>query len=213
MRTWREMRETRSLFAPKATRVVRVLLQGPLRLWKVAELAASAQVSLGWVSAVRQQLLAREWAIEETGGFRVTKPDAVLDAWIKADDWKKRTDVREYSVLQAGDPVQLAEQLQATFETPSLVFTQWFAGWLRHPYTTPTVLTAYVREFPAESLIEEKLLARRVQAEEGCGLCSPKTKAYFSRRRTCAASTSSPMFKFISIYSAPVSAVTNRRPG
>lgn len=136
-------------------------------------------MSLGWVSAVRQQLLAREWAIEETGGFRVTKPDAVLDAWLKADDWKKRTDVREYSVLQAGDPVQMAEQLQATFETPSLVFTQWFAGWLRHPYTTPTVMTAYVREFPAESLIGEKLLARRVQGGGRLRLVLPKDEGVF----------------------------------
>ena len=59
---FREKRETRSLFAPRATRVLRVLLQGPLRPWKVTELSESARVSLGWVSAVRQQLLAREWA-------------------------------------------------------------------------------------------------------------------------------------------------------
>ena len=65
---FREKRETRSLFAPRATRVLRVLLQGPLRPWKVTELAKSSQVSLGWVSAARQQLLAREWAAEEPDG-------------------------------------------------------------------------------------------------------------------------------------------------
>src|SRR6266404_1160227 len=69
---FREKRETRSLFAPRATRVLRVLLQGPLRPWKVTELAESARVSLGWVSAARQQLLAREWATEQPGGLRVT---------------------------------------------------------------------------------------------------------------------------------------------
>jgi len=56
---------------------LRVLLQGPLRPWKVVELADAAQVSLGWVSAVRQQLFAREWAVDEPGGLRVTKTRSI----------------------------------------------------------------------------------------------------------------------------------------
>ena len=169
-----EKRETRSLFAPRAARVLRVLLQGPLRPWKVTELAKSARVSLGWVSAVRQQLLAREWAAEAPGGLRVTKPGAVLDAWAKADDWEKRTSVREYSLLLSGSPLHLAEKLQKTLKKEQPVFTQWFAGSLRHPHTTPTVVTAYVEKFPDETVIEEKLLARRVSANGGLRLVLPK---------------------------------------
>lgn len=158
---FREKREIRSLFAPRATRVLRVLLQGPLRPWKVVELAESARVSLGWVSAVRQQLLAREWAAEEPGGLRVTKPAAALEAWGRADDWEKRTLTHEYSVL-LNEPLELAEKLKGVLADEPALFTQWFAGWLRHPYTTPVVVTAYVREFPDESLIKDKLLGRRV---------------------------------------------------
>jgi hypothetical protein len=164
---FREKRDTRSLFAPRATRVLRVLLQGPLRPWKVTELAESARVSLGWVSAVRQQLLAREWAAEDPGGFRVTKPGAVLEAWAKADDWEKRTSTHEYSVLLSGSPLHLAEKLQEVMGDEPPVFTQWFAGWLRHPHTTPAVVTAYVKKFPDETLVKEKLLGRRVSAGGG----------------------------------------------
>jgi hypothetical protein len=163
---FREKRETRSLFAPRAARVLRVLLQGPLRPWKVTELAESARVSLGWVSAVRQQLLAHEWAAEEPGGLRVIKPGAALDAWAKADDWEKRTRTHEYSVLLA-DPLELAEKLKGVLRGEPPVFTQWFAGWLRHPHTTPAVVTAYVKKFPDEVLIKEKLLGRRVAAGRG----------------------------------------------
>jgi hypothetical protein len=163
---FREKRETRSLFAPRATRVLRVLLQGPLRPWKVTELAGSARVSLGWASAVRQQLLAREWAADEPGGLCVTKPGAVLEAWVKADDWEKRTRTHEYSVLVT-EPVELAEKLKEALPENPPVFTQWFAGWLRHPYTTPVVVTAYVRQFPDEAIIKEKLLGRRVSAGGG----------------------------------------------
>jgi hypothetical protein len=181
---FREKREARSLFAPRATRVLRVLLQGPLRPWKVTELSESARVSLGWVSAVRQQLLAREWAAEAPGGLRLTKPGAVLDAWGKADDWEKRTRVQEYSLLLSGDPLHLAEKLQETLKTEQPVFTQWFAGWLRHSHTTPTVVTAYVEKFPDESVSEEKLLARRVSANGALRLVLPKEEGVLNPSQT-----------------------------
>ena len=179
-----EKREVRSLFAPRATRVLRVLLQGPLRPWKGTELAESARVSVGWVSAVRQQLLAREWAAEESGGLRVTKPGAVLDAWTKADDWGKRTRTHEYSVLHS-DPLELAEKLQTILKEEQPVFTQWFAANLRHPYTTSVVVTAYVKKFPDESVIKEKLLGRRVSAGGGgLRLVLPKEEGVFHPLQT-----------------------------
>lgn len=177
---FREKRETRSLFSPRATRVLRVLLQGPLRPWKVKELAQSAQVSLGWVSATRQQLLAREWATEERGGLRVTKPDAVLDAWAKADDWEKRTRTHEFSVL-VNDPLELAEKLKELLQSEPPVFTQWFAGRLRHPHTTSPIVTAYVKTFPEDALIKERLLGRRVSAGGGTlRLVIPKEEGVFN---------------------------------
>ncbi|MBC8094746.1 MAG: hypothetical protein H7Y43_02930 [Akkermansiaceae bacterium] len=181
---FREKRETRSLFAPRATRVLRVLLQGPLRPWKVTELAESARVSLGWVSAVRQQLLAREWAAEDPGGFLVTKPGAVLDAWAKADDWEKRTRTHEYSVLLS-EPLELAEKLKEVLPDEPPVFTQWFAGWLRHPHTTTKVVTAYVKKFPDDALIKEKLSGRRVSAGGGgLRLVSPKDEGVLHPEQT-----------------------------
>jgi hypothetical protein len=181
---FREKRERRSLFAPRATRVLRVLLQGPLRAWKVTELAESARVSLGWVSAVRQQLLAREWAAEEPGGLRVTKPMVVLEAWAKADDWEKRTRAHEYSVL-IHEPLELAERLKEALSDEAPVFTQWFAGWLRHPYTTPVVVTAYVKRLPEETLIKEKLLGRRISGGSGrLRLVMPKDEGVLHPQQT-----------------------------
>ncbi len=188
----RERRVVRSLFAPAATRVLRVLLQGPLRPWKVVELAEAAQVSLGLVSSVRQQLLLREWAVEEkrldstkkqAAGIRASKPDAIVEAWAKADAWEKRTNVREYSVLVT-DPLELAGRLKSVLPDQSPVFTQWFAGWLRHPYVTPTIVTAYVKAFPDETLIREKLLGRGVSTGGRLRLAQPKDKGVFNPSQT-----------------------------
>jgi hypothetical protein len=180
---FRERREARSIFAPKAARVLRLLLQGPLRSWKVVELADAARVSLGWVSAVRQQLFAREWAVDEPGGLRVAKPAALLDAWAKADEWEKRTTTREYSLVSS-DPTQLAEKLRDLLGKQPHAFTQWFAGWLRHPYTVPTVVTAYVTLFPEEAAITEKLLARRVSGGGGLRLVVPKDEGVLNPSQT-----------------------------
>lgn len=169
-----EKRAMKSVFSPKATRVLRVLLQGPLRPWKVKELASAVGVSLGHVSAVRQQLLAQEWASEEVvleelpqgvrrqvGGIRITQPDAVLDAWASVDRWEDRTEVREYSLL-VSDPAEIAARVHQVLGGTRHAFTQWIAAVQRHPHTSVPVTTVYVEAFPDEALLKEALLARRV---------------------------------------------------
>ena len=177
---FRERKEVKSLFAPKASRVLRVLLQGPLRSWKTVELANESDVSTGRVSAVRQQLVAREWAVSDSKGFRVSNPNALLDAWAAVDQWKARTEVQEYSLLLT-DPTQIAKSLRDFVGDRRHAFTQWFAGWLRHPYTAPQIVTAYVDDFPDEKAIEEQLLARRVEEGGRLWLIRPNDPGVFLR--------------------------------
>jgi len=104
-----------SIFSPRGTRVLRVLLQGPFRSWKVRDLARSAQVSVGWVSSVRKHLLEQEWAAEDPTGFKVTRPHAILDSWVKQPHtWPKNAEIRDYSVL-LNDPEELAAKLKEAF--------------------------------------------------------------------------------------------------
>ncbi len=56
-----QRRELRSLYAPKAERVLRVLLLEPKRPWKVQALAQVAGVSIGQASNVKRLLEDREW--------------------------------------------------------------------------------------------------------------------------------------------------------
>jgi hypothetical protein len=74
-------RELKSLFKPKSAQVLRVLLRKPKRAWRVTELAAAADVSLGHVSNVRRGLLDREWAQVSDEGIFLSEPDALLNAW------------------------------------------------------------------------------------------------------------------------------------
>lgn len=83
-----QKRDLRSLFSPKAERVLRVLVGSGARTWRTQELADTAAVSLGQVASVKKLLADREW-IEVTGtGFQLKSFDEsikpLLDEWITA---------------------------------------------------------------------------------------------------------------------------------
>ncbi|KNZ33257.1 MAG: hypothetical protein AD742_06500 [Methylibium sp. NZG] len=101
-------REQRSLFFPKSARLLKLLLQQPRLSWKVADLAAKTEVSIGQVSNVRRALIEREWAEAAAGeGFRLTQPDALLDAWRDDGLWAPRVALRGHT-LKHGRALQTA---------------------------------------------------------------------------------------------------------
>lgn len=180
---YKPKREHGSLFSTKASRVLRPLLYGPLRPWKVVDLEREAGVSLGTVSAVRGELLKQAWAEDTEHGLRITKPGAVLDAWVKEDNWSKRTTVREYSLL-IQDQDEIAEKLHRLVESQTHAFTQWYGALLRRPYTVNHITTLYVSAFPEEHFIEGELLGRRVDSGGSLRLVVPKDDGVFLCRQS-----------------------------
>ncbi len=62
-------RDLRSLYSPKAERVLRVLLSSGPQMWRTQALADEAQVSLGQVASVKKLLVDREWIKSGPTGF------------------------------------------------------------------------------------------------------------------------------------------------
>ena len=79
-----ETRALRSIFTPKAAAILRVLLREPERPWRVTDLAANANASLGHVSNVCKALLEREWADRRHDGVVLIQPNALLRTWRKS---------------------------------------------------------------------------------------------------------------------------------
>jgi hypothetical protein len=106
-------RDLRSLYSPKAERILRVLLHGPKRIWKLTELAQAAEVSLGQVANVKKLLLDREWLSMSTGGISLSNPAALLDEWTQAYNFR-RNEAQEYYALEELPEIeaQLAETCQ-----------------------------------------------------------------------------------------------------
>ena len=74
-------RDLRSLYSPKATRVLRALLSNPGRKWKMHALAEESGVSLGQVSNVKTLLLNREWLNSDKEGIFLSEPEQLLSEW------------------------------------------------------------------------------------------------------------------------------------
>jgi transcriptional regulator with AbiEi antitoxin domain of type IV toxin-antitoxin system len=78
-------RPLRSLFAPRATRVVRVLLVDPVRAWRLEELARAASVSLGHAHNVVKRLEELAWVERDADQrIRLGKPADLLESWSDA---------------------------------------------------------------------------------------------------------------------------------
>ena len=78
-------RPLRSLFAPRATRVVRALLAESGRTWKLEELAKAAGVSLGHAHNVVKRLEQLAWVErDDRQRLRLTKPADLLENWAES---------------------------------------------------------------------------------------------------------------------------------
>jgi hypothetical protein len=93
-------RTLRSLYAPKASRILRVLLGNPIeKIWKVKELSKESDVSIGLVSNVKKLLDEREWIADHEVGFSLSNPGALLGEWSENYSYRKNR-VQEFYSLQ-----------------------------------------------------------------------------------------------------------------
>ena len=83
-------RPLRSLFAPRATRVARVLLADPPRAWRLEELGRAAEVSLGHSHNVVKRLEDLAWVErDDHQRIRLTKPSDLLESWCESYSYRE----------------------------------------------------------------------------------------------------------------------------
>lgn len=155
-RAYRYVLEPRNLFADKSARIVRTLLTDRGRVWTQGEIVPRAKVSSALASRIVRHLVQQGY-LEKLSArtFRVADPLALLDAWAAADEFPRRARTLRYTLLE-GAPLRIADALLtlARQHGLTLAFTQWLAGWLRHPYTEPAVVSAYVSRLPPPGVLE-----------------------------------------------------------
>jgi hypothetical protein len=108
-----QRRELRSLYSPKAERVLRTLIGRPQQSWKTEALAEAAQVSFGQIANVKKYLADREWLAPNGGGIRLNNPGAVLDEWATQYRFSRNQVVDYYALSEVAEcEYQLVEACQ-----------------------------------------------------------------------------------------------------
>ena len=95
--------ELKSLFKPRAERILRALLCEPGYKWSAAQLEKSAEVSIGQVSNVRKLLLEREWIEDQKRGIKLIEPLQMLASWLLEYQPDRNTASGLYDMGSVGD--------------------------------------------------------------------------------------------------------------
>lgn len=129
-------RNLKSIFKPKSAQILRILLRDPDRAWRVADLSQASDVSLGHVSNVRGELVDREWAEVMDDGLRLSRPDALLDAWRDAYEPPAGEERISFYTTLHGKSLEVSARgaLSARRDTPTAVFASFSAAHWLAPY-------------------------------------------------------------------------------
>ena len=155
-----EKRKLKSLFAPKATQVLLVMLRDPERAWRVSELAKASDVSLGHASNVRVALFDREWTLASSDGISLVKPSALLDAWRDNYEVPAGKKLRYYTHLHGRafeEAARKALRLEAN-EAHAALASYSAANWLA-PYARTGTSFFYADDIGLEKLKDELQLS------------------------------------------------------
>ncbi len=94
----------RSLFSPRTTRVLRVMLENPSRRWYVRDLAKEAGISLGQASNIKRLLIEQDFISQEDGlAFWLARPEALLRDWAQAYSYETNGVRAFYSMLRISE--------------------------------------------------------------------------------------------------------------
>ena len=96
-----------SLYKPRAARILRVLLDQPKRSWRLKDLGAEAQVSLGQTANVKKLLLDREWIVANQNGLFLCDPEALLSEWSGQYSFRKNA-VRSYYSMRSIPEIEVS---------------------------------------------------------------------------------------------------------
>ena len=176
-----EKRRLRSLFTPRSSRVLRVMLVNPRRSWQVQELAREANVSLGLASRIKERLLDLEYAREEKRNILLNRPGELLDKW--ADNYSFRRN-RLYDYFGFGEPKEIERRLAGYCQEREIPYalTLFSGAALVAPFTRYTRGFAYVGKGIRE--LAESVELKEVSSGPNFSILEPYDEgAFYGSRR------------------------------
>jgi len=158
----------RSLSYAGVQRVAIGLLEGGRRPWRMQALADQCKASVGQVFKVSQWLVSQNWAEKPARGqFKLTQPEALLDALAKAYDPKGQKTFR-YFTLEDQRKVENTLAVRAMMAKQSIVLAGFSAGRAWAPFVRHLRAQFYVQGRPHDIAAAEGI--KMEPAEQGANV-------------------------------------------
>ncbi|MDD3926732.1 MAG: type IV toxin-antitoxin system AbiEi family antitoxin [bacterium] len=167
----------RSIYSPKSARVLRLLLEEPGKVWKVQEIAARAEISLGQAWKVKDQLCAREWFREQDRGFILIRPEALLKDWARNSKPAKKEDIHDFYSFQKLGEVEYRIGEECKARGIPYAFAEFSGGARYAPVVRYLRAAAYVGGDIED--IADALELKKVQSGANVRLIVPKDSGVF----------------------------------
>lgn len=148
-----------SLFAPRSSRLARVLLLEPDRIWPQSALVRATGLDSGHLSRLLPLYVESGFVQREQEGrtfrYRVIAPNALLDVWRAAYDFGAHTVLRGHVASRTG-PDLLRELASALGRRGVDYAATGLAGaWVWEPFAAFRTVSLYLSSWPDRSLLAE----------------------------------------------------------
>jgi len=145
-----------SVFAPKSSRITRLLLLDPKRWWIQNELAKEADLGRGYISKICRRLESQR--LIERGPDRAVRPrdpDLLLDAWKDHYEFDRHEIIRGHIAARSGEELMTRVCDSLKVHQYQHAVTGLAAAWLLAPFANYRLVTVYVDHAPSEDFLEE----------------------------------------------------------
>ncbi len=155
----REKKELKSLFSPKASRVIRIILENTSQCWHYKELSATSKVSLGQTYNVVKKLIDEEYVEKTKKGIKVSKPSELLERWSSI---YKITEINKIESFYLGENIygkiiervaDIAEKGKFTYAFTLFAGSNFIIPYVRTPHVH-LYLLGNIEEFAKKSNIK-----------------------------------------------------------
>ncbi|OGS38295.1 MAG: hypothetical protein A2551_08235 [Elusimicrobia bacterium RIFOXYD2_FULL_34_30] len=142
---YKEKRIVKSIFTPKASRILRVMLLNPKKNWQLGELAKESDISIGQAYKVKERMLSLEYVNEENKSIVLKKPESLLSKWAEYYNFKKNKMTDYFSF---GTPKEIENKIVEYCNKNNIKYamTLFSGAALVSPYARYNRVFVYIKE-------------------------------------------------------------------
>lgn len=142
---YKERRIIKSIFTPKATRILRVMLSNPKKSWQLQELAKESNVSLGQAYKVKERLLDLEYVSEKNRNIVLNRVEILLSKWSENYSFRKN---KLYDYFSFEEPKDFEQKIADYCKKNDITyaFTLFSGADLVTPYARYNRIFIYIKE-------------------------------------------------------------------